>query len=321
MEFRQLRLFVTLAEELHFGHAATRERIAQSALSQQIRRLERDLGVRLLDRSTHHVELTAAGAVFLVEARQLLAHAESAAASARRAGQCAPVLRAGIVDASCDSMPQILHEVQETHPDLAVHQVEVGVPEQLRLLAEGLLDVGFGRAVLAPPAVASELFRLDPVGVLLPAAHPLASRASVPVPALRGEPLLLSPEARAPEFNQFVLELCRSTGFTPTLYPGTVGSIRASADLVAQGRCLTCVPASCVVELPRVTWKPLVEPAAHYPWSVLWRAGDRSDHVQAVVSCARRLSGELGWVGEADGRPQASPARHLGGRLGKRRAS
>ena len=198
MEFRQLRLFVTLAEELHFGRAAARERIAQSALSQQIRRLERDLSVRLLDRSTHHVELTAAGAVFLVEARELLAHAERATASARSAAQCAPVLRAGIVDASCDSMPRILREVQEHHPDLEVHQVEVGVPEQLRLLAEGLLDVGFGRAVLAPADVASALFRLDPVGVLLPATHQLAGRASVPVEMLSGEPPLLSPEARAP---------------------------------------------------------------------------------------------------------------------------
>jgi DNA-binding transcriptional LysR family regulator len=200
------------------------------------------------------------------------------------------------VDASCDSMPRILREVQERHPDLEVHQVEVGVPEQLRLLAEGLLDVGFGRAVLAPRSIASELFRLDPVGVLLPAAHRFASLGCVPVAMLSGEPLLLSHEARAPEFNQFVLEMCRSTGFTPTLYAGTVGSIRAAAELVAQGRCVTCIPASCAAVFPEIVWKPLVEPATEYPWSVLWRADDSSDHVQAVVSSARRLCGESGWL-------------------------
>ena len=83
MELRQLRYFVTLAEELHFGRAAEREHIVQSALSQQVQRLERELGVRLLERSTHHVALTAAGVVFLVEARQILAHADRAAQAAR----------------------------------------------------------------------------------------------------------------------------------------------------------------------------------------------------------------------------------------------
>ena len=86
MELRQLRYFVTLAEELHFGRAAEREHIVQSALSQQVQRLERELGVRLLERSTHHVALTAAGVVFLVEARQILAQVDRAARAARSAG-------------------------------------------------------------------------------------------------------------------------------------------------------------------------------------------------------------------------------------------
>lgn len=85
MELRQLRYFVTLAEELHFGRAAEREHIVQSALSQQVQRLERELGVRLVERSTHHVALTAAGVLFLVEARQILAHADRAAQVARTA--------------------------------------------------------------------------------------------------------------------------------------------------------------------------------------------------------------------------------------------
>jgi DNA-binding transcriptional LysR family regulator len=320
MEFRQLRFFVTLAEELHFGRAAAREHIVQSALSQQIRRLERELSVRLLNRTTHHVELTAAGAVFLVEARQLLAQADRAAATARRAAGSAPVLRVGIVDASYGSMPRILREVQERHPELELHQVEIGVPEQLRLLAEGRLDVGFGRAVLAPGEVASELFRLDPLGVLLPDSHHLASLSSVPVAMLDGEPLLLPSEAEAPEFIQFVQELCRSAGFTPTLYPGTVGSIRAASDLVTQGRCVPFLPASFASVLPQIVWKPVVEPAAQYPWSVLWRAGDCSDYVQEVLACTRRLSAKLGWLDEAPaaGQPAsraARPGRPAGNRL------
>ena len=136
MELRQLRYFVTLAEELHFGRAAEREHIVQSALSQQVQRLERELGVRLLERSTHHVALTAAGAVFLVEARQILAHADRAAVAARSAVAAAAPLRVGIIDSSYDSMPQILHEVQARYPGLVIHQVEASVPEQYQLLIE-----------------------------------------------------------------------------------------------------------------------------------------------------------------------------------------
>ncbi len=296
VELRQLRYFVTLAEELHFGRAAEREHIVQSALSQQVQRLERKLGVRLLERSTHHVSLTAAGAVFLVEARQILAHVDRAAGVARSAMGAAATLRVGIIDSSYDSMPQILHEVQARYPGLVIHQVEASVPGQYQQLIDGRLDVGVGRAALAPTQVASLLFRQDPLGVLVPTGHRFAGLEGVPVVDLAEEPLLLAEEVRAPEFNQFTVEICRSVGFTPTVHEGTVESIRAAADLVAQGRCLYCVPSSCISALPGTTWRPLTEPASYYPWSVLWRATDTSDHVHAIVSCAQTMSRRLDWL-------------------------
>jgi DNA-binding transcriptional LysR family regulator len=300
LEFRQLRYFVTLAEELHFGRAAAREHIVQSALSQQLQRLERELGVRLLERSTHHVELTAAGAAFLVEARQILAHLDRATQAARSAGGPSVALRVGIIDASYDSMPQILQQVQATYPDLVIHQVEVSVPEQFQQLLDGRLDVGIGRAALAPPGVSSHLFRLDPLGVLVPDGHRFTSLDGVPVATLAQEPLLLAEDAQAPEFNQFVVEMCRSAGFTPAVYEGTVESIRAAADLVSQGRCVYCVPSSCISALPGTIWRPLIEPVSHYPWSILWRASDPSDHVRAIVTRARAMAQRLGWLAAPD---------------------
>ncbi|MEP6463330.1 MAG: LysR family transcriptional regulator [Frankiaceae bacterium] len=296
MELRQLRYFVTLAEELHFGRAAAREHIVQSGLSQQLQRLERELGVVLIERTTHQVQLSAAGAAYLIEARQILTHVDRATAAAQRAARTAASLRVGVVDAGYNSMPLILAEVQQSYPDLEIHQVEAGVPEQFQQLVDGRLDVGLGRASLAPPAVASELFRLDPLGVLLPAGHHLAVQSSVPVARLAAEPLLFAEEARAPEFNQFIIELCHSVGFTPTLYSGTVESIRAAVELVGQGRCVLCAPSSCVSPPPGIVWKPLVGPPSRYPWSVLWRAGDPSEHVHAFRQAARLLSGRLGWL-------------------------
>jgi DNA-binding transcriptional LysR family regulator len=300
MELRQLRYFITLAEELHFGRAAAREHIVQSALSQQLQRLERELGVRLLERSTHHVSLTAAGAAFLVEARQIIAQVDRAAAVARSAAGSSPSLRVGIIDASYDSMPQILNEVQARFPDLVIHQVEASVPEQYQQLLDGRLDVGIGRAALAPAGVASHLFRHDPLGVLVPDGHRFTALDGVPVATLAEEPLLLAEDAQAPEFNQFVVEMCRSAGFTPAVYQGSVESIRAAADLVAGGRCLYCVPSSCISALPGTIWRPLVEPASHYPWSILWRASDASAHVRAIIGCARAMSQRLGWLTAPD---------------------
>jgi DNA-binding transcriptional LysR family regulator len=302
VELRQLRYFVTLAEELHFGRAAEREHIVQSALSQQLQRLERELRVRLLKRSTHHVGLTAAGAAFLVEARQILTQVDRAASVARSAAGRASAVRVGIVDSSYDSMPQILHEAHARNPDLVIHQVEVSVPEQYRLLADGRLDVGVGRSVLAPPQVASQLFRLDMLGVLLPAGHRFSALDAVPLATLAKEPLLLAEDRQAPELNQFVIETCRSAGFTPAVYAGSVQSIGAAADLVAKGRCLYCVPSSCVAALRGATWRPLIEPESRYPWSILWRAEDVSDPVRVIVDCARAVSQRLGWLPAADRR-------------------
>ena len=296
MELRQLRYFVALAEELHFGRAAAREHIGQSSLSQQLQRLERELDVVLLERTTHQVRLSPAGAVFLIDARQILAHVDRAAISAQRAAAELPSLRVGIVDASYDSMPLILHEVQQLYPELEIHQVEAGVPEQFERLLDGRLDVGIGRATLAPTSVAAELFRLDPLGVLVAEGHHFAELPAVPVGGLATEPLLFAEEARAPEFNQFVIELCHSVGFTPTLYRGTVDSILASVDLVLQGRCVLCAPSSCVPTAAGMVWRPLVDPTSRYPWSLLWRAGESSEHVHALVDCARELSRRHRWL-------------------------
>jgi DNA-binding transcriptional LysR family regulator len=296
VELRQLRHFASLAEELHFGRAAAREHIVQSALSQQIQRLERELGVSLVERSTHHVRLAAAGEVFLGEVRRVLSQLDCAVTAAQTATARSSVVRVAVGDASLDSMPQVLRVVQGKYPNVEIHQVEAGVPEQLRMLVDGWLDVGFGRATLTPADVASEVLRLDPVGVLVAETHPLACGMSAPVARLASESLLLPDQSRAPEFHQFVTEMCRVAGFTPTVYRGTVQSTCAAAQLVAHGCCVVCVPCSCLLRWPGTRWVPFADPAPRYPWSLLWRAGTQTEPVDALLACAREVSRKLGWM-------------------------
>jgi DNA-binding transcriptional LysR family regulator len=192
-------------------------------------------------------------------------------------------------------MPQVLRALTVIHPDLEIHRVEAGVPEQCRLLTEGRLDLGIGRASRVPPQIASEALRRDPMGVLVAECHPLAELHSVPVGRLDGELLVLSEESRSPEFNEFVREMCRLAGFTPALYPGTVQTVRCAADLVFDGQCVACVPRSCGVVSAHTRWVPVVQPVAFYTWSLLWRAEDPT--VPGVVlECARAVSDRFGWL-------------------------
>jgi hypothetical protein len=119
----------------------------------------------------------------------------------------------------------------------------------------------------------------------------------VPVAALAGELLLLGEESQTPELNQFVLALCRSAGFTPALYEGTVESSRAAADLVLQHRCVHCVPSAFrTSNRPGTTWRPLTDPATHYPWSLLWHQDNPSSHIATVIDSARHLAERLDWL-------------------------
>ncbi|WP_203838002.1 LysR family transcriptional regulator [Winogradskya humida] len=297
IELRQLRYFVTLAEELHFGRAAAREHIVPSALTAQVQRLERAVGVQLVDRTSRHVALTGAGARFLIEARQILDHVERAAVLAQGLAVAAPTLRLGVLDEGYDAIRPVLRAVQARHPEVEVHQVQAGVPEQCRLLADGRLDVGVGRLQGGATGIAAEVFRMDPLGVLVPSDHPYAYLPHVPISSLRGETLLLSDEEQAPEFNAFVAEVCRSAGFFPTLFPGSVQTLRAAVDLVAQGRCVLCTPASTDGWPSDVVWRPLDSQVPRYPWSILWRTADPSRQTLDVVATARRLAVDQGWRG------------------------
>jgi len=119
--------------------------------------------------------------------------------------------------------------------------------------------------------------------------------------------LLMADEEQAPELNAFVAEMCRSAGFFPALFPGSVQTLRAAADLVAQGRCVLCTPSATAGWPGDVVWRPLGPAAPRYPWSIMWRTADPSPQALDLVATARRLAAEHSWRGnEAEETGKAS---------------
>ncbi|MGW7529688.1 LysR family transcriptional regulator [Streptomyces sp. NPDC054783] len=177
LEVRQLRYFVAVAEELHFGRAAERLGMAQPPLSRAIRQLERQLGVRLLERTTRQVRLTPAGEVFLRDARTALDAVAAAGRRARHAGQPVPRLRLALrADYDAGLLPQILTAYQGEAAATPVELVMSG-KEQAQALRHGRADVTLLYAPFDDRGLDVEVVLTEPGVVVLAAADPLASRS------------------------------------------------------------------------------------------------------------------------------------------------
>ncbi|HEY0202390.1 MAG TPA: LysR family transcriptional regulator, partial [Burkholderiaceae bacterium] len=170
MEFRHLRYFLVLAEELHFGRAAQRLSISQPPLSLNIQQLEASVGTRLFARNSRGVQLTEAGTAFVPQARALLEQAGEAARHARDVGQgLAGRLHVGFVGAMLyRGLPQMLGRFQALHPDLRVELRELNSQAQLVELNHGQLDAGFVHSLRVPPHFAQRLVADEPLLCCVP---------------------------------------------------------------------------------------------------------------------------------------------------------
>jgi DNA-binding transcriptional LysR family regulator len=260
MELRQLRYFVAVAEELHFRRAAARLHISQPPLSQQIAALEAELGVTLLARTRRRVTLTPAGDAFLREARTLLAGVEAAAQTARAIGSGQEgVLRVSFVGSALLSIvPGIVQRFRAARPRVQIQLRERSTAAQLEAIAGGAADIGLLRPPVAPdPALAAETVLREDTVVALPADHPLAALARVPLRRLAAEPLVLFPREQAPGYHDLLTRRLAATGTIPQIVqyaPETITII----GLVAAGIGLSPVAASVAnLALPGVVYRPL----------------------------------------------------------------
>jgi DNA-binding transcriptional LysR family regulator len=221
MELRHLRTFQVVAEELNFSRSAERLHVAQSALSRTIADLESEMEVLLLNRNTHGVALTEAGALFLERVRQILEDTGDAVVQAQRRhrGETG-ILRIGFIGTLSQSLlPEILQAYRASYPSVDLVLREQGPTQQREGILSGRLDCGFiGLAVDSPdPELETFVVAEDDLMAAIPARHALAKKSTVRLADLKGEAIYLTAQANAPVFNPWLVELCRKAGFEPRI--------------------------------------------------------------------------------------------------------
>jgi DNA-binding transcriptional LysR family regulator len=295
MELRHLRYFVAVAEELHFGRAAERLRIAQPPLSRQIRDLEREIGAPLFERVARGVELTAAGHAFLPEARLTLAQAERAQRSALRAAQGeAGRLRVGFVEAATWSgvLPEVLGFFRMHLPDIGLSLFEMEALQQADAFRDGRIDVGMLHS-LPPDAerwLQAESVYSDPMVAALPAVHRLAGRTRIALADLAEEPWVLFPRPSAPVLYDALIARCRAAGFSPRVVQEAAGW-HTVAGLVAAGVGAAFVPRSLALhERPGVAWPAVRDLAVELEMWAAWRRDRRSPVRERFVTALRMVA-------------------------------
>jgi DNA-binding transcriptional LysR family regulator len=299
---RLLRHFVAVAEELHFGRAAAGLHIAQQALSRDVARLERELGVRLLERSTRRVALTADGERLLPQAVELLAHHDRLIQEIRGPGR--PLLIDVLRDRS--TAATVLARARDLAPS---EQLEArfhgGFGAGLRSLLGQRIDVAFGRSSgRGPPAggrLTRRLVRFEPLGLLLLDDHPLASRPSIPLRGIAGTVIDTSGgNTAAPEWVELGAELLAEHGATaaPDHHPGMDSVAAAPIEETANHMRATGWPILTLIDGPAVPGtviRGLVDPVPFYPWSMVHRPDLRHPALDALNRAIDQLVEEQGW--------------------------
>jgi len=289
MELRQLRYFVAVATELHFSRAAARLHVAQPALSQQIGKLERELGVRLLARSRRRVSLTEPGRVFLEQAKRTLAAAEGGVRAVRRAalGEIG-TLRVGYVDlATWLVFPSMLRAYRARYPGVDVTLWERHRESQREALQGGELDVGFFTLLSRDRGLTGVQVALEPLVAAVPEGHALAGTSRIALQALADEAWVLFPADLRTRYVELVLETCNAEGFLPRVVQ-EASQVHTLVGLVSAGIGVTLIPRG-LAAVPRagVVYRPLSEEAPVLPLHVVWREGELSPAAARFVELAR----------------------------------
>lgn len=295
LELRQLRYFVTVAEELHFGRAAVRLHMTQPPLSQAIAALEDQLGAPLFLRNRRTVALTPAGAALLPEAKRLLAEAESLPELVRRAaaGEAGRLAIAFITSADYSVLPPFLRRYSERYPDVHLSLHEATSDVQVEELLRGRIDAGF----LIPPLPDRALAQLDylkvldeplilcaPAGLALP-----PDGAPVRLQDLPHLPLIIFPREVSPALHDAILSCWRAAGITPAVGQQAI-QMQTIVSLVSAGMGLALVPQSVAnLMRPGVEYRALADPTPRVDTGIAWRRDNPSPVLQGFLELLRTI--------------------------------
>ncbi|WKB52659.1 LysR family transcriptional regulator [Eleftheria terrae] len=294
MELRQLRQFVAVAEELHFGRAAARLHMTQPPLTMAIRQLEALLGVELFRRTRRSVALSAAGAVLLPEARRLLADADRLGPLARAAAQggLGRLRLAFVSTIGYGPLPHWLKSFREAWPGVELALQEATLDVQLAAFAAGEIDAGFVLHAPGASGVAgfeSQVVLREPLVLALPSDHVLAEGEAPALSAVLAEPLVIFPRGIAPSLYDAVLSLYSAHQWAPHIGQ-EANQMQTIVNLVSAGMGVAWVPASVTrLQRPGVVYRPLPTSGLACETSLLWAPQhhpvvDRFvDHVQAQI--------------------------------------
>lgn len=283
---RQLRYFVAVAEELHFGRAAERAHICQPPLSQQIKNLEEELGAQLLFRNNKKVSLTEAGAAFLEDAREILRRAESAAERVRAiASGVVGRISLGVVLPAMDTFaPDAIREFRSKNPGVELQLLEMGTMAQLAALSAGRIHAGIMRLFDgATKGLKVHTIVEEPYVLAVPSGSRLASMDPVPLAELDGEPLIFFPRPTHPALHDRIIACFSAARATPVITQEATTKFTAIA-LVAAGLGSALVPESSRNQVrPGVVYRRLSGDLPKVVLSLVWREDAESPALEKLI--------------------------------------
>ena len=290
MELRQLAYFVAVAEERNFTRAAKRIPIAQPAISQQVRRLEAELGEALFLRDRRGTTLTPAGEALLPHARTALQAAEGGReAVAALGGLLTGRLAVGLVHPLPDRrLPRLLGAFHRAHPGIELTLLEGQTDALLAALAAGQLHaalVGQGRYDRPPPDLEALPVAREPVVVAVHPTHPLAGRGQVPLRALRAEPMVTL--TRASKLRSTLETACQAAGFAPRIVAET-SELGVMVELAAEQLGVAVLPASGLADAAGLVRLRLTHPTLDRRILLVWRPATSPPAARAFLAPAHQ---------------------------------
>lgn len=292
IELRHLRYFVAVAEELSFSKAATRLHMSQPPLSQQIKALEDDLGVQLLERNRRGVYLTEAGKVFLNESRQILANMGSAVgATIRAAARDGGSLKLGLVTSALfHVLPTIQIRLAARFPDVELSIYDQSSRDQVEAILQERLDIGIVHSCPAVSGLNKLPIYSEPFVLVLPEGHELQKLHSIGVAQLEGHRLIGFSREYAPSLYDAQMACCLAKGFRPNLVHHTRTPL-AIFQLIRLGMGISLVPRPYSLSTyPGIVFKDLDDSAGHLHLYAIWKEQVSSELVQKVVEDLMRDS-------------------------------